>query len=174
MTEADVQFAIPLREVLVKYPPVWPESGDIALRVAFGTVEHWKDMYSRDVDPQKREANPFRISHWFVNYLIGNTTGNDIYVLDAAKRAVETDHEVVQGFSDTDKRFMLHLAAEARMGQLERIIRRQEAISTYYSPDHPYLRMSTGREVDELAKVRTFITELSQKATSPIHEAPRT
>lgn len=174
MTEADVQFAIPLREVLVKYPPVWPESGDIALRVAFRSVEFWKDMYSRDQDPQKREVSPFRISHLFVNDLIGNITGNDIYVLDAAKRAVETDHEVVQGFSDTDKRFMLQLAAGVRMGQLERIIRRQEAISTYYSPDHPYFRMSTGREVDELAKIRTFITELSQKAAPAVKEAPRT
>lgn len=170
MAEAkDIGFAYSLNEVLGKHPYENPMGGapvySSNVRMADGEIEKGfreVSQLNRDRDP----LAPISVSVQFTHALRGSNR-----VLDAARRAIETNHPMLAGFTETDKRFLLLLAANIRLQHLEHHFLDQEARSALYPHMPDFLKGTlTGQQ---LAEIKSLRIDLMQRVTVPSREVVR-
>lgn len=164
MAEVVTTFANSLNTVLSKLPYEHPMEGasvyktnveiaDRDIAKAFGAVA---EAERRDKRDGARSTNKG------ASLVFTDALKDSGYVLDDAKRAIETNHPGLASFTDRDRRYLLHLAADIRLGQLEALVRGHEATSAYYGRSE-----ATSPTLEEIVQIKTFKAELSQPATAP-------
>lgn len=157
MTEAVRTFAQPLEAIL----PILSYDGPTGSMNQERLDKHIDAAFADASRISRDRRTPSVISVEFVKSL-----ANTDLVLDAAKKAVETGHVMLATFRDEDKRFLLHLAANIRLGQLEKIVRDREAMGTYYRAiTQPWETIvSTQRR---MAEIQGFIASLADRHIVP-------
>lgn len=162
MAEVVETFAIPLDTVLAEHFP----QNDM---VEDPVIVRAMDRGFKAVDDTFGEENSnWPVSPQEISVVFARALQNDGHVLDAARKAIRQNHPRLARFTEKDKRYLLHAVGDILVEQLDRVIRGRETVSLYYD------YVSSGLERAEVRKVKAFQADLSQKATSPIHEAPRT
>lgn len=158
------QFANSLDTVLSKLPYEHPMEGHSVYKskVEIAEEDAFRDVSGAElVDPQNSSSHN-------VSVIFTHALRNNAYVLDAARRAIETNHPRLASFTDRDKRFLLHLAADIRLGHLEHLVRAQEARSTFPLKDPSIQRgLVLASAPKKIAQIRAFQEELGQTVTEP-------
>ncbi len=100
-------------------------------------------------------------------YIVGAIFENENryipWVLDLAKRAVESDYDIVRNFGDRDKRYFLDSVANARLRQLQKGADYDEIRLAYN--DVP--RRDSPEKIELVAQIKAFQWKLRRRATVP-------